>query len=189
MANEQGERVEWRVFWAWDDEKEEAWLRRMARSGWHLRRPALFRYTFDRGVARDVVYKLDYNVLLRGRREEYMALFRDAGWEHVGEVANWHYFRTAASGGAAPDIFTDTESRVAKYQRLMIILLILLPTQFVLVSRLAERVRAVPGEPMGPFGAVGTFFYGLILAFFVYALARLGLHIVRLRRKGREEAP
>ena len=26
----------WKLFWAWDDEREEAWLAQMVREGWHL---------------------------------------------------------------------------------------------------------------------------------------------------------
>ncbi len=188
MSNEPETRVEWRVFLAWHDDREEAWLRDMARQGWHLRRPSLFRYVFDRGAPADVVYKLDYNVLLRGRREEYEALFRAAGWEHVGEIANWHYFRTLAGEGADPDIFTDTDSRVAKYRRVIWVLLLLLPSQFFLISRLAEHTWSIPATPLGAVTAAGALFYALILGFWLYGLVRLGLHIARLRRKGRGSA-
>ena len=149
---------------------------------------SLFRYTFDRGVARDVVYKLDYNVLLRDHGEEYQGLFRDAGWEYVGQVASWHYFRTPAGEGADPDIFTDTESRVAKYKRLVWILVLLLPSQFVLIQNLLTRVLTASEGPLGTFMTTGALLYAAILSFWVYALIRLGLHIARLRRRGRDAA-
>ena len=185
MSTERETKVRWRLFWAWDDEKEEAWLREMARQGWHLRRPALLRYVFDRGEPADIVYKLDYNVLLRDRGEEYEALFRDAGWEYVGQVASWHYFRTPAGEGADPDIFTDTESRVAKYKRLVWILVLLLPSQFVLIQNVLTRVLTASEGPLGTFMTIGALLYAAILLFWIYALFRLGLHIARLRRRGR----
>ena len=48
-------------FWAWNDDKEEAWLRQMAQQGWHLSQvgfPSF--YTFEQGAPRDVAYRLDF---------------------------------------------------------------------------------------------------------------------------------
>jgi hypothetical protein len=46
-------------------------------------------------------------------------LFKDAGWEFVGEFGNWYYFRTPGRPGPVPEIHTDPESRMAKYRRLL----------------------------------------------------------------------
>ncbi len=51
---------------------EEEWLRDMARQGWHLRRAALLRYTFDRGEPVDMVDKLDDNILAKRDLAEYL---------------------------------------------------------------------------------------------------------------------
>jgi hypothetical protein len=45
----------WKLFWAWQDEKEEAWLRQMAQEGLHLKSPGLGMYTFQPGDAQDTI--------------------------------------------------------------------------------------------------------------------------------------
>jgi len=176
-------RVAWRLFWAWNDEKEERWLREMAKQGWHLSRAALVRFVFDRGEPADVVYKLDYNILAKRDRDEYLGLFRAAGWEHVGEVANWHYFRTPATAGADPQIFSDLESRIAKYRRLLFLLLALLPIFLVSLRNLLDRRPAVSGGAMETILAGGAVAHALLVVLWSVALIRIAMHIRKLRRR------
>ena len=96
-----------KLFFVWQDEAEERWLEQMAREGWRLVRPG-FIYRFQKDVPTEVRYRLDYPSR-PDNRQEYLTLFRDAGWQHVGNFANWQYFR--ADSAAAPEVFTDAESR------------------------------------------------------------------------------
>ena len=79
-------------FWTWQDDREEAWLGEMARADWHLKSLGLpgF-YTFIAGEPRNDVYRLDF-VMDRKDYQAYLRQFRDAGWEHVGEMGGWQYF-------------------------------------------------------------------------------------------------
>jgi hypothetical protein len=114
-------------FWPWEDEQEEAWLGQMARQGWHLVKPGIFgRYTFAAGEGRDMVYRLDF-ISDPKKDESYLQLFQDAGWEHVGVLGGWQYFRKQAEQGKESEIFTDNDSKIAKYQRLLLYLVIFLP--------------------------------------------------------------
>lgn len=114
-------------FWPWQDGKEEAWLGEMARQGWHLVKPDfLGQYTFAAGTGRDMVFRMDF-VGNSKRDASYLQLFQDTGWEHVGELAGWQYFRKPASLGNMPEIFTDNASKIAKYRRLLLALTIFLP--------------------------------------------------------------
>jgi hypothetical protein len=183
VNGDRSRRVAWRLFWAWEDDKEERWLREMARQGWHLRQAALVRFEFDRGEPADVVYRLDYNILAQRDRDEYLGLFRAAGWEHVGEVANWHYFRTQAVAGADPDIFSDVESRIAKYKRLLVLLLALLPIFLVSLRSLLDRRPAVSGGAMETILAGGAVAQALLVVLWSVALVRIALHIRKLRRR------
>ena len=56
--------------------------------------------------------------VLRDAREDYLALFRDAGWEFLGQVANRYYFR-AGPHASSPEIFSDVESRRERIRRQM----------------------------------------------------------------------
>lgn len=50
-----------RLFWPWQDEKEEAWLEEMSREGWHLQAVKLLcTYTFVMDEPAPYVYRLDY---------------------------------------------------------------------------------------------------------------------------------
>ena len=111
-------KIKW--FWPWQDENEEAWLRNMSKKGWHLFSLGLpCIYKFRAGEPRDYVYRLDYQTFRKKDKQEYQQLFHDAGWEHVGEVSASQYFRKEAQEGEAPEIFTDVESKIAKYKRVL----------------------------------------------------------------------
>jgi len=171
-------------FWAWQDDKEEAWLRSMAQQGWHLSRPGLFgQYTFSVGEPREMVYRLDF-IQSNKRTDDYFQLFRDAGWEYVGEMGGWQYWRKEVKAGAAPEIFTDVESKIQKYQRLLGFLAIV----FVPVALGVFNVRNLFGTPLIPGHWIEWVFTGiafLILAVFImyiFIFIQLWIRIRQLKR-------
>ncbi|NLM97320.1 MAG: DUF2812 domain-containing protein [Halanaerobiaceae bacterium] len=91
---------------AWEEEKEEKWLREMSKEGWHLKKCTLGLYTFERAEPADYIYKYDYTGCMNIDKEEYLSIFRDAGWEHVTENAGWHCFRAKADNCRYPDLYT-----------------------------------------------------------------------------------
>jgi len=142
--------TKFRWFWAWQDEREEAWLGAMSRDGWHLSEfgfPGV--YYFRKGEPKDYAYRLDFQTSKLKDRGAYLQLFRDAGWEHLGNMSGWEYFRKEANPGEEPEIFTDPESKIAKYRRVLRALVIFFPILFILFStswrHLSER---------GPWGTV-----------------------------------
>ena len=162
-------------FWAWQDEAEEAWLREMANQGWHLSGigfPTL--YDFESGEAMDYVYRLDYRSHWKMDKEAYLQLFRDSGWEYIEEMAGWHYFRKLAQAGEELEIYTDAESKIGKYQRLLAFLGILtLPLFLALIN-----MRDLPYSGM-------SVIQGIVLVMFllyVYAIVKLLLRINQLKR-------
>ena len=93
-------------FWAWQDEKEEAWLSEMAKQGLHLNNvPFPGNYHFKNGEPANFVYRLDYQALKTKDKDSYMQLFSDAGWEQVGEIGGWKYFRYKVTQGEVPEIW------------------------------------------------------------------------------------
>jgi hypothetical protein len=181
MTSETTTRRVFRVFSAWHDDRKEAWLSEMARQGWHLQRARFISYTFERGEARDIVYKLDYRPLKKRDRDEYEGLFRAAGWEHVCECSSWHYFRTPAIAGASPDIFSDTESRVAKYKRLLTLFIVLIPVLNIGFMNLRRTPR--PEESSWQFTAhnLGLVGYAVLALVWTYMIIRLCRRIWVLR--------
>ena len=176
MANEILSKTKW--FWAWQDEKEEAWLTEMAQQGLHLHDvPFPGKYQFKSGEPADYVYRLDYQSLKTKDKDSYLQLFSDAGWENVGEMGGWMYFRIRANNGEAPEIFSDLESKIGKYQRVLTYLIILLPIFVVLMP---NTIRAA--ERYGSFAAIIAGLNYLIMVLFSIGVFQLIRRISRLKK-------
>ncbi len=166
---------QFRWFWAWDDEKEEAWLREMSQKGWHFKSVRLpGNYTFEQGEPRDDVYRLDF---FTDRKDmvNYLQLFQDGGWEYLGEMNIWQYFRKPAVGGIAPEIFSDNASKAHKYQRVTLILVILLPIFLECMNIFWRSDR----EYMKPVSLI----WAAWMIFYVFAMLKLLQRISQLRNK------
>jgi hypothetical protein len=176
-------RTKW--FWPWQDEKEEAWLEEMSSEGWHLSSvhlPCI--YTFKRGEPRRYTYRLDYMPLNRADKiQEYKQIFSDAGWEYLGEMSNWRYWR--ALGSNATEIFTDRESKIRKYQRLLGYMAFFL---FFLVFIALWVFPRQPTEPSELLDMVNAFYlfakicYLILIPIYVVVVIHLLRRINQLRR-------
>jgi hypothetical protein len=168
----------YKLFGAWNDDKEEAWLSGMARQGLHLHSlgfPGI--YNFTAGEPREDVYRLDF-ITDRKDYQNYLQLFKDAGWEHMGEMGGWQYFRTRKQGNQVPEIYTDNASKAQKYTRLLTFLLVFLPIYVMMVTRQG------PGEGnLSEFYAAIKFIFSLFLIFYAYAIIRISRRIIQLKKK------
>jgi len=159
-------------FWAWQDEKEELWLHEMAKEGLHLRSlSAPGYYTFEVGEPRNDYYRMDY-ITDRKDYQNYLQLFKDAGWEHLGEMGGWQYFRTRAKGTAIPEIYTDKDSKAQKYQRLITILVVFLPIFITLTTRPIDSSSQFAGLYFAG-NMIGAFLMLLYVAAMIKILQRI----------------
>jgi hypothetical protein len=158
-----------RLFFVWQDEQEEQWLEQMAREGWRLVRAGVV-YRFERDIPREVRYRLDYRSSAPGGWPEYLGLFRDAGWEHVGRFGGWQYFRTCSR--EAPEIFTDTASRAHKYRQLLALLL----------AAMTVNLITFVGNRHGYQGARAL--QAAVVLVLAYGMVRILLRLRRLRSQG-----
>jgi hypothetical protein len=172
-----------RWFWAWEDEREEAWLRQMSQAGWYcesLQFPGF--YLFRKGEPRDYVYRLDFN---SNRKEfsHYLQLFQDAGWQHLTEYGGWQYFRTESRPGENPEIFTDNTSKVKKYQRVVLFLILLMPLFTFGFISLGRRLSPHGLSPVME-GALATltFVYFLMFLIFIFSIVKLLQRVAQLKR-------
>jgi hypothetical protein len=166
---------EFHWFWAWDDEKEEAYLREMALGGWHFKAVTIpGYYTFEKGESRNDFYRLDILSNYKDK-ENYLQLFEDAGWSHVGEYGSWQYFRKTAVEGEILEIFTDNESKQKKYGRILLYLIIFMPIYTVLLTRV--------NEVSSTFYKIVTFVWFLFFLVYIYAMLMLIRRINQLKRK------
>ena len=164
-------------FWAWQDEKEEAWLAEMAQQGLHLYDvPFPGNYHIKNGEAANFVYRLDYQSLKTKDKESYLQLFADAGWEQVGEMGGWMYFRYEAANGEAPEIYSDRESKIGKYQRVLTYLAIFLPLMVVMIPNIAGAER------YGPFFVILEALSFLIMVLLSFGIIQLFRRINQLKK-------
>ncbi len=162
-------------FWAWEDEKEEAYLQDMALSGWHFKSVTFpGNYTFVKGEPRNDVYRLDFLSNYKDK-DNYLQLFEDAGWNHVGEYGSWQYFRKTAMDDEALEIFTDNESKQKKYGRILLFLIIFMPIYIVFLTRV--------NETSSTFYKIFTFLMFLFLLLYTYAIVMLTHRISQLKKK------
>ncbi len=104
-----------KFFFAHQDEQQEAWLRSMAQQGLHLLKVNPFGFwTFRRGEPADVVYRVDFPA--NSKDPAFEQLMQDAGWSLAATTVGWHYWRTQPVRGAAPELFSDSESKLRNFR-------------------------------------------------------------------------
>ncbi len=166
-----------RWFWAWQDEAEETWLENMSQKGYHLSSVGLpgF-YMFSVAEPQNYVYQLDYQSFYKKDKGEYLQLFQDAGWEHIGEMSAWQYFRKEVKAAETPEIFTDIESKIAKYKRVLTYLGF---SYFLMIVSFGSTILTDVPYPWWDVIQVIIIF---ILLLFTYAIIRLVIRIRQLRK-------
>lgn len=165
-------------FWAWQDEKEEAWLAEMSAEGLHLESlPFPGTYQFKEGEPGTYVYRLDFQALKSKDKDSYLQLFADAGWEHIGDMGGWVYFRHLVNGNEIPEIFSDLESKLGKYQRLLGYLIIFLPIMFILLPNVNDTMR------YGPFMIVPVVLSAGLMVLYSLAMILIFRRMAQLRAK------
>ncbi len=165
-----------RWFWPWQDEVEEVWLREMSQQGQHLLSVGLAgRYTFAGGEPQDYVYRLDY-INPSKDKPAYLQLFQDAGWEYVGEMSGWQYFRKLAQNGELPVIYSDAESKAEKYRRLLAFEAFMLLILVVIVPKSTAAMLTIPI-------VIIQVVYAVLIAIYLYLVANTWRRISQLKRR------
>ncbi len=179
MNGEKSTKRVFRMMMVWNDQREERWLSEQAREGWHMTSVNAFGYSFERGAPADVAYRFDWGPGCRRDQSEYLGIFRDSGWEHMGRRGRWNIFRRPVVGGVIPEIYTDPQSRIAMYQRVMAFMGLFLA---IVVTQMGPQIsREASSDTLGRFPWVLTI-YGVLVAFFLYGMVRMLFVIRRLRK-------
>jgi hypothetical protein len=162
-------------FWAWDDDKEEAWLREMAQKGWHFKSVTMpGYYQFEQGEPRNDFYRLDFFINAKAK-SDYVQLFSDSGWEYLGEMGSWQYFRKTATENETLEIYSDNESKSKKYQRILLFLVVFLPIYINTINILNKRQDTL--------SLILTFVMFLFMILYGYGIIRLGMRMNQLKKK------
>ena len=113
-------KTEFRYFSIPQWKQEERYLREQHKSGWKfVRVDGICRYHFQKCEPEDVVYQLDYNPDSVSRKNEYIQMFRDCGWEYLQNYVGYSYFRKPVSEMKVSEeaIFCDDASRLEMIKR------------------------------------------------------------------------
>ena len=172
------QKTAFRYFTIMEYEKEQKWLEQQHREGWRLTDAKVCVYRFERCKPEEVVYQLD-------RREEYLQLFRDCGWEHVLDNVGYSYFRKPKSQMQGDEeIFCDMESRMDMFRRIlrgrMIPLLVLFFCIF-LPAIAMEILATAGGSPA--LNLTWLIPLGVVLALYGLVFAQLVVQYQNLKKK------
>lgn len=116
-------KVKYRFFL--DYEKEEQWVNDMEKSGWHLEKFGFGRFVFKKGEPNTFVYRNEFiGGLSKKEKEEYFELLNDSGITVVHQCFTWIYMKRAVAEGPL-ELYTDTNSKIAYYNRILYIFLAL----------------------------------------------------------------
>lgn len=117
-----------RVFFAWDYDKQIAWLNEMAGKGLNLVKVSFNKYVFEQGTPGEYSYRIEWlkQWPTRPQSVSYIRFLEEAGVEYVTSFKKWAYFRKKTSEGAF-DLFSDLDSRINHLQRLITLVICLLP--------------------------------------------------------------
>jgi hypothetical protein len=171
-----------KTFFAWQEKREAAWLATMSAEGWHLSSVGFLNYTFTKGTPEVFIYQFDFVALGKKDEPEYLQVYTDAGWEMIGKMAAWYYFRKPASAGGSLTIYTDTASLEKKYRRLFgFILLVTFPIfyQLFIWPRYYLAESSLNGSP---FYVIIRILLFLVAGLAAAALTRIALYIRELRK-------
>ncbi|MDW7739061.1 MAG: DUF2812 domain-containing protein [Bacillota bacterium] len=113
----------YKVFMAWDYEKEEEWLNEMSAKGLQLVSVSLIRYEFEEAEAGEYIYRIELLDHLPAHPESraYIRFLEDTGAEHIGSYFRWVYICKKRADGAF-DLYSDRQSRIKHYGRILLLL-------------------------------------------------------------------
>lgn len=169
-------KVVYRVYM--DYEKEESWLNEMASQGWSFTGRRLGGYRFEQGEPGEWIYRIELLPADAGSAasQEYLSLLLEAGAEVVSRQARWVYLRRPAAMGPFV-LFSDLESRIGHYRRVVK----LLTTALATLVGCAGALFVVSGES----GGLAFQIPMLIIAAAIVVLVVQALRVSR-RAKGLE---
>lgn len=110
----------YKLYWAWQFDKEEKWLNECSAKGLHLTDVGLFRYTFEEGQPGAYSHKLELLKNWPNHPESvaYIHFLEETGVEMVGSIFRWIYFRKKTELGQF-DLYSDLDSRINHLNRIL----------------------------------------------------------------------
>jgi len=123
----------YKLYLAWQFDKEEKWLNECSVKGLHLCDVGLCRYTFEEGTPGAYSHKLELleNWPSHPESVAYIRFLEDTGVEMVGSILRWVYFRKKTVDGQF-DLFSDLDSRIKHLNRILMLFIPLMIVEFMI---------------------------------------------------------
>lgn len=141
-----------RMYTAWDYEREIMDLNKESDKGWQLILGGCFHSVFEKDAGVKYRYQLDYNTDIDNRMR-YKDTFMEQGWEYINSTFNgWHYFRKIYDPSLPEEeyeIYTDSSYlpevrtrwiRIAKILIVMLSILLALTTTLMAIYPEITRI-------------------------------------------------
>ncbi len=124
--------------------KEENWIQSIIEQGYRLKRKSPWSacYEFEPSEEKNFIpiVRIDYRLFKKREEfEDYIMMFEDSGWKHIGGTKNsgCQYFEKSKKD-ASEDIFSDQSSKAERYKRIsnnwLSIMIAYLPIVIVFIS-------------------------------------------------------
>lgn len=189
-------RTMYKLFWAWEPDKEEAWLNEMSARGLVLSKIRWHRYTFEKREPGTYAVRLEFlnGATWTNLTQNYLQFMEDTGAEYLGRRRQWTYFRKPLSSGGF-DLFSDMDSRIRHLNRILralggtvaMLLLNLFYLWFVFwpQNKAAADMGMTAANPRSDYLMVAVYLvaavYLIALPAFTYGLVRVALKMRRLK--------
>ncbi len=138
-------RVVWKVMFAWQADKEEAWINSMSCDGWALVSVGIFRYVFEACQPGEYTYRIELlaNHAADAKSIEYLHFLRDLNIQTVGSLFRWVYLRKRTEQGPF-ELYSGVDSRLAYFKRMRAFFLSLFVCEFSIgISNLVLAIASV----------------------------------------------
>jgi hypothetical protein len=168
-------------FFAWNFDKEEAWLNEMAATGLALVAVSGICYTFEQSEPGEYGIRIELlnNLPSHPESEQYIRFLEGTGAEHIGSTLRWVYFRKKKVNGTF-DLFSDYDCRIRHLNR---VLWLLVPVSLIFISGSINFTFRFLDGMHDPAIAVITLFEILFLILILYGIIRLLILKHRLKKE------
>ena len=158
----------------------------MAANGWKLISVAPYVYKFQRSEPERVIFRLDYKNTLDKDYQEYLTLFKDAGWELFSTFANWQYFKINPENDEVPEIYNSGKAKAQKYRRLLLGLVPLLPIYLVMFNPAFNLFHSDSTNEVTWFMAVTRVLMAIFVILMAFAVIKILAKIKSLESENKE---
>ena len=165
-----------KIFTAWQYEKEEKWLNEMSEKGYQLADVGFCNYGFIDGTPGKYIYRLE---LLEytppsPQSQKYLDFLEGTGVEHVDSLFRWVYLRKPAADGAF-ELFSDCSSIIKHLTRMIqLILPLLIMNALLLFMNITNTLPNVPDGSISPW---------ILFCLQIFVVVLLGFGVLYLYRK------